>query len=348
MRRTFSKAIVLLAAVISGPGTGFAAEAMAPFQEVYGLLRSNLTQTTEAELNRAAVQGLLDVLKGRVVLVSGESEAQSSGPILGATAHFDQSYGYIRINRVQEGVGKEVREAYGRLNTTNQLKGLVLDLRFAGGYDYAAAAAVADQFLPGNRPLLKWENSVFESKTKENAIPVPVVLLSNRETKGAAEAITAIFRQADIGLVVGSPTAGSAAVFRDFPLSTGQRLRVAVGTVQLPDGRPLPATGLAPDILVEVDPAEDRAYLEDPYKAVPKVLAQSAAQNAEGLLASRAARRRLNEAELVRMQREGVSLEMEAGDETEAAFPPKPVVTDPSLARALDLLKGLAVVQARR
>ena len=54
-------------------------------------------------------------------------------------------------------------------------------------------------------------------------------------------------------------------------------------------------------------------------------------------------RPRFNEAELVRERREGAT--MDADDNAREAEPDKPVVHDPVLARALDLLKGLAVVR---
>jgi hypothetical protein len=59
---------------------------------------------------------------------------------------------------------------------------------------------------------------------------------------------------------------------------------------------------------------------------------------------NRVARRpRFNEAELVRERREGISeADMTALRERD---PEKPQVNDPALARALDLLKGLAVVR---
>jgi hypothetical protein len=57
----------------------------------------------------------------------------------------------------------------------------------------------------------------------------------------------------------------------------------------------------------------------------------------------------MNEAELVREHREG--LDRFPGIDS-ASMPPaepaRPVVTDPVLARALDLLKGLAVVRQSR
>ena len=62
---------------------------------------------------------------------------------------------------------------------------------------------------------------------------------------------------------------------------------------------------------------------------------------------NRPARRpRFNEAELVRERREGISeADMTALRDRE---PEKPLVNDPALARALDLLKGLALVRQSR
>ena len=54
----------------------------------------------------------------------------------------------------------------------------------------------------------------------------------------------------------------------------------------------------------------------------------------------------MNEAELVRMQREGLDLSRDATPS--ASEPPKPILQDPALARALDFLKGMAVAQSRR
>jgi hypothetical protein len=62
---------------------------------------------------------------------------------------------------------------------------------------------------------------------------------------------------------------------------------------------------------------------------------------------NRTARRaRFNEAELVRERREGVS----EADLTALRVrePEKPMVQDPALARALDLLRGLALVRQSR
>jgi hypothetical protein len=55
-------------------------------------------------------------------------------------------------------------------------------------------------------------------------------------------------------------------------------------------------------------------------------------------------RRRINEAELVRMQKEGL-LDADEPLPVAKADPVKPIVRDPALARGLDLLKALAIVK---
>jgi len=107
--------------------------------------------------------------------------------------------------------------------------------------------------------------------------------------------------------------------------------------------------GLQPDIAVEVSPQDERAYYADAYKGItssnPGGMGLGAANPA---VATNSARRmRFNEAELVREHREGLNTDAETAP-PRAREPEKPLVHDPVLARALDLLKGLAVVRQAR
>ena len=59
-------------------------------------------------------------------------------------------------------------------------------------------------------------------------------------------------------------------------------------------------------------------------------------------------RRRVNEAELVRIQREGRSTnedDLTAAERPQPEGGSEPLVRDPALTRALDLLKGIAIVE---
>jgi hypothetical protein len=253
---------------------------------------------------------------------------------------------------VGEGLAKQVAAACKDLSDgTNALKGIVLDLRNADGMDYAAAADTADLFVSKEMPLLDWGSGLTRSKPKSDAITVPVAVLVNQQTAGAAEALAAILRETDRGLILGAKTAGEATMAQDFPLKNGQRLRIATAAVKLGNGETLSVHGVKPDIQVAVNPQDEKAYLADPFKELskpPTLLAGALFTPAAGTNATagtnRAGRGRVSEADLIRERKEG--RELDTSEPTLRDLEPqKPVVRDPVLGRALDLIKGLSVIQ---
>jgi hypothetical protein len=219
-----------------------------------------------------------------------------------------------------------------------------------GCQDYAEAGAVADLFLSGGQPLLDWGAAAARSTAKTNALKLPVAVLVNRETAAAAEALAAVLRETGAGLVLGGNTAGRAMIAQEFPLKNGQRLRIATAGVKLGNGEVLSARGVKPDIEVAVSVEEEKAYLADPFVELPgtNLLAAGTASGTNSVTngTNRLPRRRITEADLVRERREGFDFRTNptVGVERESVRE-KPVVQDPVLARALDLIKGLAVVR---
>ena len=355
MRITLLLAVLL---VLAGGQAGLQAQtkaedAQAPeFKEVYDLIRAHLAGMSEGQLNQAAVSALVSGLAPRVSLVTNAAAASVAGatPLVIKSSMYDGDILYVRVGRVGDGLAQAISAACSKPGTTNKLKGVALDLRYAGGDDYAAAAAAADLFVKKEAPLLNWGGGMVRSKEKTDAIGLPVAVLVNRQTAGAAEALAAALRETGMGLILGGKTAGQAMVAQEFPLKNGDRLRIATAPIQLGDGSALSGQGLKPDIEVEVSPEDERAYYVDAFRVTDRTnLQASAAGSAAGLGngTNRLARRpRFNEAELVRERREGVS----EADVTamRGREPDQPMVQDPTLARALDLLRGLALVRQPR
>src|SRR3954463_11197208 len=203
------------------------------FREIYDLIREHAGGISQQELDRAAVKGLLSALKPRVSLVTnGIAHTNDMFPLVTRSNLFDGEIAYVRIGRVGPGLPDAVRSACDALKRTNRLQGVVLDLRFATGDDYDAAAGVVDLFLNKDEPLLNWGNGVIRSKTKKNAITSPVAVLVNHDTKAAAEALAASVRQSGTGLLLGSRTAGEAMVAKEFSLKNGERLRIATARIE--------------------------------------------------------------------------------------------------------------------
>ncbi|HTR43750.1 MAG TPA: hypothetical protein VMH87_19225, partial [Pseudomonadales bacterium] len=74
----------------------------ADFQEVYDLIHQHAPSISESELNRAAVQGLVDALSPKVSLVTDKSSknAASEAEPLAQVKVFEGDIAYLRITRV--------------------------------------------------------------------------------------------------------------------------------------------------------------------------------------------------------------------------------------------------------
>ena len=323
----------------AGQGRAFGQTSANVLAEAMGLIRTNLPGLNAVELDRAALDGLVGALSPRVRW-AGISESNTATAAVSRVTLHEGEIGYVRAQQVGAGFAAELQSACDRLLSTNKLQGLVIDLRYAKGQHYPAAADSANLFLGKERPLLNWGQGLKNSTQKTNYYRFPVALLVNGETAGAAEALAAVFRSTGVGLIVGRPTLGQAAIYQEFKLSNGEKLLIARAPIKIGDGEELPTTGLKPDIHVSVNPETEKLFYADAFSSAPAV--DPGGTNSLSST-NRSRRFRISEADLVRERREGFDPDTMISNE-----PEKPVVRDPALARALDVLKGLAVVRHAR
>jgi len=305
------------------------------FAEVRTLILANLPGITEQELNQAALDGVLADLKGRVELVGSGNDAVAitNLNLLSKAECLESNIAYLRVETVAAGLAGALTVAQKNLLATNPIVGVVLDLRFAQGTDFAAAQAAAKQFrdqIDGHVPVL------------------PLAILVNRETRGASELLAADLRAASAGLILGQQTAGYARLMREFKLKNGQRLLLASTPVKLSNGSELTNGSVSPDVMIPVYADDEKAYYEDAYADLSptNVVPDTALVDTNGIVvAEPPSRKRMSEAELVRKHREGTDVE-DLATTAEMISVIKPVLRDPALARAVDLVKGLALVHA--
>lgn len=316
---------------------------------LYGALQKhlpNLPAPTAGETNTAAyVQSLAPW-----VVLSSDDAATSSTGLVTKTQVYSGAVAYLRVSRVENGLAAALDSALRPLRSSGQtpLAGVVLDLRYAGGEDYAAAAEAAARFASTNQPGYRWGDQALEVRPQTPS-NLPVMVLAHRQTRGAAEALAVMVREtAPASLVIGTNTAGEARRYTPLEVSGAPALRIAGTPLTLPEGKEFPITGWSADLAVEVPEGEERQYFEDEFRRL--VRGKSVTTGPASF--------RVNEAELVRRRRtDRGSGAPHAGPPAgrpggagasgvATASPAFTAVQDPALARALDLLTALSEASA--
>lgn len=297
--------------------------------ELHEILRQQIPDLPPPPSGETNSEAYLESL-APLVLIGNDSEP--SGPPLTKTNVYDPGIGYLRINYIEPRTSPALAGALLGLAEANKLDGLVVDLRFAAGRDYRSAADAAGLFSSIREDSMKVGDQPLPIEPKAAAPPLPIMLLVNTRTRGAAEAFAAGVRAiASPSLLLGTNTAGQARLYREMILPGGSTVRISTDSLSLPKNGELPVTGLKPDLVVGVSPEDEILYFANEFQRV--VQGQPVTNNPTF---------RLNEAELVRRRRGGrpVAIPSEASA--------SPSVQDPVLARGIDLLTGLAALAAAK
>ena len=285
---------------------------------------------------------------------SGAARSQGQDATAAPVARRERLEGgvlYLKVGQVSDGLPAALKAALTDAAWVTNASGLVVDLRFASGDSLPAAGRSAALFSERTEAVLRWDAASVSGSGAERLWSLPLAVLVNGRTGGAAEALAAVLRQETGSALVGQATAGTHGVYREVPLADGSRLRIPSGRLRLGDGSTLAAGPIAPDIRVPVTEAAERAFVENPVATVK-------AAGPNGSASGRSAtRRKVTEADLVRAQRgeptdpEGPGTRQAPSPTTgdlPAETPPgakSPAtlrLADPVLARAADLVRGLA------
>jgi carboxyl-terminal processing protease len=160
-----------------------------------------------------------------------------------ATARLvDRVTGYVRLQDFKLGAGQDVHRALEALHGQGGRQ-VILDLRSNPGGSVPAAAEVASEFLPAGTVVFRMKGrkagaSRDFSTERGGAFPdVPLVVLINRGTASAAEALAACLQDHDRALVLGRRSFGKALAQVPLPLPTGDVVMLTIARIVSPSGR---------------------------------------------------------------------------------------------------------------
>ena len=228
----------------------------------------------------------------------------------------ENEVGYLRVTQFTEQTEEGMIEALEGMAAAagGALQGVVVDLRNNPGGLLDQAVAAADIFLErgeivSTRGRHEDNDKRFNARPGDLAGGVPIVVLINGGSASASEIVAGALQDHRRAVVMGTRSFGKGSVQTVVPLPGHGAMRLTTARYYTPAGVSIQAAGIQPDIVVE-----------------------------QGKVAEPDRDRSTSEADL-RNSLEGEGAEAETARRSDEAL------ADYQLARALDLLEGMALLQ---
>lgn len=283
-------------------------------EDVVSRLRGNPGSTVAVQLGRDGSAQPIDLTLTRDTIQTASLRYEM----------LDNGIAYMRLAQFQQDSGNEVIAALQKLKTENGggLRGLVLDLRNNPGGVVGAAAAIADAFLTDG-VIVSTKGRSFGSDSEMRARPddllegAPLVVLINNGSASASEIVAGALQDHHRAILVGSRSFGKGSVQTVQKISGDGAIKLTTARYYTPSGRSIQGAGIDPDVPVNA-----------------------------GKLVLDASRASIREADLPHAlrnsQTDAASVDASKRSTTVNG---RDIADDMQLATAINLLRGLAVLQ---
>lgn len=173
----------------------------------------------------------------------------------------DDHYGYIRLAFFQGPVDTDLVKAINELQSKNQLRGLILDLRNNPGGLLEVSARVAGTFLDLDKTgiyhnLIVYTKGRIPGADMEIKVPghdltkgLPLVVLINNGSASASEIVAGALQDYHRAIIMGTVSFGKGSVQTVLPLGDGA-IKLTTALYHTPSGRVIQAKGIEPDVVV--------------------------------------------------------------------------------------------------
>jgi len=166
----------------------------------------------------------------------------------------ENKIGYVRITQFGEETARDLEEAIRNFETQD-IKGLVLDLRHNPGGLLDQAVKVSEKFLAKGELIVttegrrKGENSQHKSSGRSARPELPLVVLVNSYSASASEIVAGCMKDLERARIVGEKTFGKGSVQKILPLTgqEGAALRLTTAKYYTPSHEVIHGKGIEPN-----------------------------------------------------------------------------------------------------
>lgn len=243
----------------------------------------------------------------------------------------DEKIGYIRIAQFTENTLAAFDEAIEELDDQD-VKGLVLDLRYNPGGLLTTAIGVADRFLKKGQLIVETRGRDKQVEMEARATGrdllsgVPIVILVNEGSASGSEIVAGALRDNYRAVLVGKTTFGKGSVQSVLPLPDESGLRLTTGRYYTSAHRSIEEDGVEPDVEITMTDEEKKDFYLKKYRALEELEKQAEEEEAE------------EEEEETAEEREEDDFRLDDEEEEEELL-------DPQLQAAVNILRGILIQQ---
>jgi carboxyl-terminal processing protease len=191
----------------------------------------------------------------------------------------DDGIGYVKVEALTKGKAQEIAAKIKSLEKSGAKK-ILLDVRNCADGDESEGIAVANLFLNhGTIAYLqgqKFPRESFSADPSKAITNLPLAVLVNRGTAGAAEIVAAAILGNARGDIVGDKTFGDGSVTKTFELPDGGALILSIAKYYSPAGKAIQDDAVTPNVLVADQ--SDNFISDDDDQAAPQDEAQPSNQ----------------------------------------------------------------------
>ncbi|PLS23649.1 S41 family peptidase [Neptunicoccus cionae] len=260
------------------------------------------------------------IVRDTIKVKASRARIEGDSVVLRITTFSDQTYANL-----EAGLNEKVAELGG----IDKVSGFVIDLRNNPGGLLNQAILVSDAFLEKGE-IVSTRGRNPQDSDRINAQPgdlaqgKPIVVLINGGSASASEIVAGALQDHHRAVVIGTRSFGKGSVQTIMPLQGDGAMRLTTARYYTPSGRSIQALGVSPDIIVEQRPQIEVAAEEDARQQRFEADLRGALNNDS-----------LTEDQQNQLEEERLAAEKAAELRNE----------DAQLAYALDVLKGLSVLE---
>jgi carboxyl-terminal processing protease len=245
-----------------------------------GLLAGDIVEAlndkSTREMSLAELNGMLGGQVGSIVNLSVVRPTKAQPQRISITREtvkyppvsskmLDSQIGYIRAEGFPKGRAQEIASRIRDLQKDGAKK-LILDLRNSGDGDIAEGVSTANLFLNHGQIAYvegqKYPRQSFTADPSKVITSLPLVVIVNKSTAGAAEIIAGAVLDNARGDVLGDKTFGAGSIQKTIDLQDGGALILSIAKYYTPGGKAIQDVAITPNVLV-ADKADDFIAPED-------------------------------------------------------------------------------------